>query len=516
MKFKATLIAAALLAANTASADLTVKITGATAFRASAVNAIKNTMTFPADAGGIDYGYAFNSTTLEASANAIFVGTMAAFPGQVVTVKCTWSGSVAGIRAISGNTNGTAVNVKFLALNPSTSANGTIYALSATGTAGVNADNLDDNSQADFAFADNTQSSTIYTNNTLDSRNVGVVPFTFVASRDMPAAVTNVTSQLFQSLYSTGRASAALFTNNPTDASDQVGGTMIYALGRDPFSGTRVVVMSETGLGTGSAVNQWTVAAGTGTSPNIEAGAVSPTSADTTTDSLNPVLAGNNGISGANMADWLRYKTTSINDTAALVSTKAAFIGYMSETDADRAVNGTASSVNGITNVGARYLSYNGVNAFGGKLYTSNNATTTIGSAVVSNIVTTGLVVGQFVRSTSGQLDTDNVIVSINANGTEVTLSKPALASATATANFQASNVLPASIWSGAYTLWGYELFLKRASLTTGDKFTFFNNLADRIHDVDFFYAGLSEASLRVSRSEDGGIVTSKYIFPEE
>jgi hypothetical protein len=206
MKFKATLIAAALLAANTASADFTVRITGATAFRAAAVNAIRNTMTFT----GAGEGYAYNGTSFTGATTSIFKGKMAAFGSQVVTVKCTWSGSVAGIRAISGNTNGTPFNVTFYADNTPVTAGGSQDAL---------ASNLTDSAQADFAFADNTQSSTIYTRNTLDSINVGVVPFVFVASRDVPAAVTNVTAQLFQSLYSTGRASAALFTNNPADAS---------------------------------------------------------------------------------------------------------------------------------------------------------------------------------------------------------------------------------------------------------------------------------------------------------
>lgn len=503
MKIKATLIAAALLAANTASADFTVRITGATAFRASAVNALKNTMTFT----GPGEGYAYNGTNFSGATTSIFKGKMAAFGSQVVTVKCTWSGSVAGIRALSGNTNGTPFNVTFYADDTT---------VTPGGTASAPAAKLTDVSQADFAFADNTQSSTIYTNNTLDSRNVGVVPFVVVASRDVPAAVTNVTSQLFQSLFATGRASAALFTNNPADASDQVTGTMLYAMGRDPFSGTRVVVQSETGLGTGSLVNQWVPTAGTANGTITEAVSVAPTAADSVTDSLNPIAAGNNGAtSGGTLADYLRYKTTLITDTAAGLTTKAGFIAYMGETDADRAVNGTGSSVNGTGDVGCRYLSYNGVNAFGGKVYSLNTATTTAGSAVVTNIVTTGLVVGQFVRSTTGHLAADSVIVSID-SASQVTLSKNAVTSATAAANFSASNVLPEAIWNGKYTLWGYELMLKRASLTSGDKFTFFNNLATRIHDVDFFYAGLSESSLRVSRSEDGGTVTSKYIFPEE
>jgi hypothetical protein len=235
------------------------------------------------------------------------------------------------------------------------------------------------------------------------------------------------------------------------------------------------------------------------------------------TDALNPILGGNNGAtSGGTLADYLRYKTTSITDTAAGVTTKAGFIAYMGESDADRAVTGAGSSVNGNgTNVGCRYLSYNGVNAFGGKVYSSNTATVSAGSASVTNIVTTGLVVGQFVRSTTGQLSPDSVILSID-SASQVTLSKNAVTSATATANFSASNVLPAAIWNGSYTLWGYELMLKRASLTTGDKFTFFTNLANRVRDVDFFYSGLSEASMRVSRSEDGGTITSKYLFPEE
>ncbi len=524
MKFKSTILAsaAALLLANTASADFTVRLTGATAFRASAVNAIKNTMTFPADSGGVDYGYGYVGTSFDSSANQIFVGTMTAFPGQVVTVKCTWSGSVAGIRALSGNLNGTPFNVKFLSLHPAaTDAVGTQYALSATGTASVNIDNLDDSAQADMGFADNAQSSSKYLNNSLDADVVGVVPFCFVASRDAPAGLTNITPQLAQFIYGNGFASAAMFTNNPADASNLVGGTMIYPMGRDPFSGTRVIVHAETGIGAAGVVNQWRITGTTGASPDVAASQIDVTAADATTDTLNQIDAGNNGdTSGSSLANSLRHKSLSVNDIATgNNSVKAAFIAYMGETDANSAVNGISSSVNGgaNTNVGCRILTYNGVSAFGGKAYSVSTATTTQGSNVVTNIDARGLVAGQFLRSTTGHLDTDSIILTViagvSATDGQVTVSKNALLSSTGGASFQASNVLPQAIWNGSYTLWGYEVIMKRSSLTSGDKFTFYTNLKNRIHDTDYFYAGMSEGAMKVSRSQDGGTVGPKYDF---
>lgn len=484
--------AAVLLTASTASADLTVRLTGSSAFRASTVNAIKNLMTF-----GANQGYAYTGTSFTGSNDHIFVGTATGVTG-VLTVQCKWSGSVAGIKALNGNEN-----VNFLALNTtgSSTGTGTVYALSASGTPSVNVDNLDINAPAQIALADNTQSSTKYTSTALTAVKVGIIPFAFVSSASMPAAVTNITPQLAQSLFSTGYTSAAMFTNNNADAYDQPSSTRIYAMGRDPLSGTRLVSFAESGVGAQSVVSQYYRVLSAGTSPNQAISEIALTLASGT------IVEGDNGeSSGGTLADQLRYLSTSVTDNTNAITGPAAFISYLGEADAARAVNGAGSSVNGTVANGCRYLKYNGVNAFGGVVI-SATASTTSGSATITIPDTTGLVAGQLVRSTTGQIPGDTTILSIT-NGTTLVLSKNATATSAAVA-FATSNLLPNAIWNGAYTVWGYEYSMRRA--LTGESLTFYNNLNTRIKNTDYFFSGLSETSMRVSRSSDGGTISPLY-----
>ncbi len=496
MKFNLKLLvpAAALLLASTASADVTIRLTGSTAFRSSTVTGIKNIMTFD---GSASQGYAFTGTSFTGSSNHIFVGTVAGISG-VVTVKATWSGAVAGVKVLNNNEN-----VGFLALNTtgSPSGTGTVYTITSAGTASVNTDNLDDSSNADIAMTDNLQGSTKYTSNPLTANKVGIIPFAWVASKDAPAALTNVTPQLAQALFKVGFTSAALFTNNDADAMDQVGGTAVYAIGRDPLSGTRLVTFAESGVGIFAGVAQYRTTSVTGSTVNN----IDLTLADPAVDAPN---AGENGFSsGGNVADLLRNTTTSVTDDNSGFNGKVCFVSYVGESDAARAVNGTGSTVAVNTNVGCRYLTYNGVNAFGGSVK-SLTCTFTNGSSTVTVTTgdTTGLVVGQLLRSTKLQGDS---IISAVVNATTLTVSKPVTAT-TGSGTLATSNLLPTPLWNGSYTFWGYEYIMWRTSLT-GDKLTFGNALKTQIHDVDYFTGGLSEASMRVNRTADGGTVTQSY-----
>ncbi len=520
MKFYSSLIAAAGLAlASTASADVTVRITGSSAFRASTVNGIRNLMTF----SGVDQGFAYEGTSFTGSNFHIFRGTFSGITG-VTTVKCAWNGSVAGVQAV--DTAG--FTLPYLALNTTTSPSGTgtVYALSPSGTASVNADNRDDVAEADVAMSDNTKASTKYnaTSSTLDK--VGIVPFAFVVSRSAPSALDNITPQLAQTLYNTGYTSLSLFTNNPADSmadalSSGGAGRVVYAMGRDPLSGTRLISLSEVGLGYSGTVAQYINTATTGTSPNIAVSGINLTAQLDNTPTGNfpgpeDFVAGNNGdTSGGNLCDRLRYISDNVTDNNNFPSgpVRACFIAYLGEADAARAVNGTGSSINGTANVGCRYLKYNGVNAFGGVVISTNTASTTNGSPVVTGLATAGLVPGQLVRSTTGQIPGDSVILTVD-SGTQVTLTKNATVTAAGTVNFQTSNLLPNAIWNGTYTVWGYEYIMKDASLTSGDKFTFYNNLKTEIHDNSYFLSGLSETSMQVARGSDGGTVGSTQSLP--
>ena len=85
---------------------------------------------------------------------------------------------------------------------------------------------------------------------------VGVVPFKFVVAKTSasgpPAGLTNVTSQLARALFGSGTMALSLFTSNNADENFTV-----YATGRDPDSGTRLICMAEPGIGAQATVKHY-------------------------------------------------------------------------------------------------------------------------------------------------------------------------------------------------------------------------------------------------------------------
>ncbi len=343
-KFIALMALISLAAAGTASATVTIRISGSTAFRASTVTAIKAVMS-----GGSPQ-YAWQSSSSFTGANYhIFKGTVAGIADPNVIVKCSWSGSVAGIKSVTTNQL-----LTFLAdatptsTSPTTAANG----------ANVAAGNLTANEGAPvICMTDNYQGSTKYTTPTLtDDTIVGVVPFKWVASFGAPASLTNVNFQSVKQFLAAGYISGSMVSGNPANASDQVGGFYIYAAGRDPLSGTRVGAFAESDYGVKSEAVQFrpkTVAS------NIVS-EIEITPADPANDAINPGDGGE--TSGGNLADKMRYTTTNVVENSILGYTgKMVFITYLGLTDADRAINGTGSNTTGANSGGAKELTWNGV-----------------------------------------------------------------------------------------------------------------------------------------------------------
>ena len=489
-------LAALLALGGSASAETYIRITGSTAFRAATMNAIKNAMTLTA--GGD--GYAYNGTNFTGASFAIFKGTLTSNPGiGHVTVKCNWSGSVAGVRDV--------VQANAIGFPPDSTT------VSSGGTTGYNSAN-NVNETPNVAMSDTYQGSTKYTSVSLSDNVVGVVPFAWVASFGAPSGITNMTPQLARGLFLGGYTSAALFTNNPADAYDQPAGTYVYAAGRDPFSGTRLTAFAEGGVGVKSTVVQY-YAAGTGgtlAAPGISSN--TPTEFHITeADVPNSVIAGDNGfVSGGNLADQMRYTTTSITETNnGFGPIKACFITYLGESDANRAVTGSGSSVTGTNSGNAKYLTYNGVNGFGGIATTFTGATVD-GANHVTVSSTTGLVVGQAVKN-STQIPVDAYITSID-SATQFTIATPTGATTTAGASVSVttSNLLPNAIRNGAYTFWGYEHLMYKTGGLSANETTVANKIRDQIKNVDYFASGLANnANMLVSRASDGGTVSPLY-----
>jgi hypothetical protein len=413
----------------------------------------------------------------------------------VTTIKTNWSGSVAGIRDVSQSNP-----IEFFANDTVVTANGNNLTSSTNPTAAAK---LSESSAADIAMTDNYQGTTKFTATTLTrDAIVGVVPFAFVASKNAPAGLTNITSQLARNLFKAGFASASLFTNNAADEAgiDSQTGTLVYAIGRDPFSGTRLTAAAEPGIGVFTVLAQYepkVVANNTITRINL-----------TNADAATGVSVGDNGYSsGGTLADQLRLSSSTVEDlnNNPGSSQNICFISYLGESDADRAVNGTSSTVTGANAGSARYLSFNGVSAFGG-IRSTPTVTTTSGSNILTltSGTTTGLVVGQAIRGTG--IPADSTIASITSAST-LTISANATASGNVTAT--TTNLLPGAIRNGSYTFWGYEHLMSKT--LTGDKLTVSNSLTTQIKNVDFFASGLPETSMKVSRLTDGGTVTQKY-----
>lgn len=249
MKTKSIILFGALaLSIGQASAATKVfNITGATAFRASSNNAIIAIL------GGAATKYAYTGTQgITGTDRAIFVGTMAAFPGDTIIVRTSWSGSTQGIKDVEDN-----ALIQFLddvvredgtpgAGNPVTTAG---YNL---GGAGLDAPEYEaSGAVAQWSFSDVDKLLSERPNASFSGGPVGVVPFMFLAGEGAPAALNNMTDQLHKTLWGAGQLPIAFFTGDTNDA------TQVLATGRNNGSGTRATILAETEYGAFTTVVQF-------------------------------------------------------------------------------------------------------------------------------------------------------------------------------------------------------------------------------------------------------------------
>ncbi len=202
-------------------AQVEIRITGSTAFRATTYAAIRNL-------------YGANLTGQNPAPDAsgknqvTFAGTIPAlFGAQTVTVRTSYSGSVEGIQSlVLGN------NETFLA-SPNA---GDVTTVSGP---------------ADIAFSDVFQSTTDFTSPVLSDTKVGIVSFAWVRSVTTPAAVNNMTHQLAQQFLATGDLPIGQFTGDLTQTQD------IFLVGRNKLSGTRITTQADCGYGGNADAQLW-------------------------------------------------------------------------------------------------------------------------------------------------------------------------------------------------------------------------------------------------------------------
>lgn len=349
--------AAALLCASTSvQADTVIHITGSTAFRGATVTAIQNLM-----GGAASCKSAYQSSSgasITASNRIVIQGTIAGLPAGAnpVTVKCSWAGSVGGVKTVVQNIDVTTwMSVTNLgAAGTSTGlADGAIsYALDTVTFSGENA-------RADVTMADNSQASTGFTSAPLAQTKVGVIPFEWVACNGSPATLNNITPLLAQAVIA-GGVPLSQFTGN--FAADS--GTPVYSLGRDFDSGTRLSCLAETGVGVFGNVQhiQLTFAGGA-------AGASGASIANMKLWQAETVLGQSFGIgqsgyaSGGSLADALATPgALSANTSSGIAAAEQVgygpgwLIGYLGRSDAVRATRKTNIPTND-----AHRMKWNGV-----------------------------------------------------------------------------------------------------------------------------------------------------------
>jgi hypothetical protein len=178
------------------------------------------------------------------------------YGGQPVIIKTSFSGALAGIAAIAGNTD-----QRFVASdgtgsgsvpNPLTSTNPAEYEVA----------------KADFAFSTNFQTTSPFngvfqgvTYSPVIEENVGISPLGFYASPGFPGSpssstptfVPNITTQLVRQLYTQGVLSLAHFTGDWTNDKNKT----VWAIGRNTDAGQRFGAYTEVGLGTTTQVRVW-------------------------------------------------------------------------------------------------------------------------------------------------------------------------------------------------------------------------------------------------------------------
>lgn len=320
-----------LTVAHVASAQTVVRISGAQAFGDAAHRAIAHIL---GAVGGAPYvlpagsTYAYTGTDINKAQQSIWTGFVG---GSPVIIKTSWNGSTEGIRVVSRN-----VNVNFLVDATTQSVGGT--QLPTTG-------NTTEAQPPDAAAVDSFQNSTIWTSTPpLVDKLVGAGAYVFVASKEAPATLNNITTQQAQALYSSGQLPLAVFTGLASDRTTNVtstwGGTapvQVFATGRDYGSGARIIAFIESGIGANANVQQF--------KPVISGGNV-------TTHDLYPATtingiffpAGSDGnTSNGNLATTVLNKNT-------LAGIGGYYISYLPTLDAANAVA-----------AGAHALAYNGV-----------------------------------------------------------------------------------------------------------------------------------------------------------
>ena len=246
-----------------------IEVTGATAFRQGALDAIRARFI----ASGSPYTIRWQGTgVFNASTRAIFRGNFQTSDGDPtnnpdpvltdIMIRTSFTGSTDGLRALDLSDYSTpgADGVNPATYLPTT----TIPLIAAVILEANGATNTPAAADSDFSFSDvnvNLIPPQFIDGSDFLGGNLGVVTFTPIVNDGNTLAasiapefgnLTNVTSQNFRRLFTAGRLPLSLFTGNSTHTNRSV-----VASGRNDGSGTRAVYTSETGIGLTTVLQQF-------------------------------------------------------------------------------------------------------------------------------------------------------------------------------------------------------------------------------------------------------------------
>jgi len=438
---KSSLLYAALVAASamaTASAQTVINITGATAFREAAHLAIRSSIS------NCVYGY--QGTNFSSAGSAIFKGDIQVNSVTTpVIVRTTWSGSVAGIRAVVNQSNAVTYfsSSNSTLINSLAGGNGTLLGSTVTPSESVTTGNK-------ICFTDNTQDNTPYQAVTLDGGPIGVIAFVpAVNETSAISANASITTLQLRSLIKAGSVPMKYVTGNVSDETKQIIWT-----GRNTLSGTRVIYLAETGVGVSNPVVQFKAVTSNMTDAN------SPITGLT----YWPVEAGNNGV------DVWSPTAQSGNATAG---------------------NGGYNSGGDLANVLVKAFSANvSINDASGSSYatlTSNDTAlmTVLSAQELPTIVTGG---GKSIAYNGYKLSVPTAYVSATGLG-------------------GLSDADEAMIINGQYTLWSYENLFYRPSGLSATETAFIDLLQTNV-PAQIGGNGVTIADMKVSRSADGADIS--------
>jgi hypothetical protein len=426
-------------------ADVTVDITGATAFRAAALTAIRSKY----NDSGVAYQFSHDQASggYTGATRSIFKGT---FPGisGVTTIRTSFNGSVEGIRAL----------VDSPASDPTyyTSIAGNFVTAAAIGGGETHKDTVGfakttAASQSEIAFSDVSKAASPYSGFSLQPSDAtcGVVVFTMITNEGSP--VTNVTSQQFRALMTNGFLPRSVFSgveaDNPLGDIPGVNAGYVFATGRNDGSGTRTTYLAETGYGIANAVKQYVT--------NVS------TSTALTTIQLVP----QGGVNIPALPGQLAGNASTVwgNDIAGNG-------GYSS--------GSTLRTDMGKTGAAVTVLDETGADAFGGTVKADLVTWLSLNDAVTAR---TG---GAIVCSYNGvKLD------GFAGSGTM-------------------SSADRAKVTEGAYTAWGFQQLYRRNDITSGDAVTVYTGIKTALENpANLASAGITIPEMNVGRPFDGGTV---------